>query len=147
MFITAQILLTIATLGYSAIPAFVDSNNTHVTNPGWDRHARFHVVWQVSSYVYVALLALYLIWSAGSDKWPLWLAALLAAGAYGGFWTAVIMRPAYDGRLLSQVNPVPNIPWNIAGKRFATDANVTAFALFVLVLAAGAYCLARSSAA
>ena len=53
---------------------------------------RFHVVWQVSSYVYVALLALYLIGSAGEGTWNLWLAALLAAAAYGGFWTAVLTR-------------------------------------------------------
>lgn len=122
-----KILLTIATLGYSAVPAFFDSNNTHATNPGWDRHARFHVVWQVSSYVYIAVLALYLIWTAGPEIWPLWLATWLAAFAYGGFWTAVVSRGVYDGTLVSQTNPVPAFNWNIAGKKFRTDANVTLF--------------------
>ncbi len=128
-----KILLTIVTLGYSVVPALVDSNNTHATNPGWDTHARFHVIWQVSSYVYVAALALYLIWTAGSETWPLWQATILAAGAYGGFWTAVFSRPVYGGTLVSQTNPVPDIKWNIAGRKFSTDANVTAFTPLVLL--------------
>ena len=70
MLLTAKILLTIATLGYSAIPAMFDSNPTHATNPSFPGHARFHIVWQVSSYVYVALLALYLIWTAGAATAP-----------------------------------------------------------------------------
>ena len=94
MLLTAKVLLTLATLGYAAIPALVDSNQTHATNPGWDPHARLHVVWQVSSYVYLGVLALYLIWTAGSDTWPLWLAAFMAAAGYGGFWTAVTLRPS-----------------------------------------------------
>jgi hypothetical protein len=127
MLLLIKILLTVVTLGYSAVPAFFDSNNTHATNPGWDPHARFHVVWQVSSYVYVAALALFLIWTAGLDTWPLWQATLLAAFVYGGFWTAVLFRPAYGGTLVSKINPVPAFNWNIGGRTLQTDANVTLF--------------------
>lgn len=141
MLLTAKILLTAATLGYSAIPAFFDSNPTHATNPSFPGHARFHVVWQVSSYVYVALLALYLIWTAGTDTWPLWIAAILAGSAYLGFWSAVAFRPVYGGKLVSEVNPVPAFNWNIAGLKFQTDANVTIFTPAVLVLLAGVYAL------
>lgn len=141
MLITAKILLTLSTLGYSAIPAVFDSNPSHATNPSFPGHARFHVVWQVSSYVYMALLALYLIWTAGGETGPLWLAAILAACAYGGFWTAVLSRPVYGGKLVSEVNPVPAFSWTIAGKIFQTDANVTIFTPAVLVLLAGVYAL------
>lgn len=141
MLLTAKILLTIATLGYSFIPAIVDSNKTHATNPSWDPHARFHVVWQVSSYVYVALIALYLIWTAGTGTWPLWLSVLLAAAVYGGFWSAVFLRPRYDGTLVSKVNPVPDITWPIGGGKIRTDANVTAFSIFAALLLAGVVCL------
>lgn len=141
--LTIKILITIATLGYSAVPTFFDSNNTHATNPGWDTHARFHVVWQVSSYVYIAILALYLVWTAGTDTWPLWLATLLAAFAYGGFWTAVISRSVYGGTLVSAVNPVPAFNWNVAGKKFQTDANVTLFAPLALMVVICALLLMR----
>lgn len=141
MLLLAKILLTLATLGYSAIPAKFDSNNTHATNPCFDPHARFHVVWQVSSYVYIAVLALYLIWSAGAEHWPLWIAAILAASAYGGFWSAVVSRPSYGGHLLSSVNPVPPFNWTIGGRRVTTDANVTLFTAAVIVLAAALLCL------
>jgi hypothetical protein len=135
MLLTIKILLTIATLGYSAIPAKFDSDETHVKNPSWDPHARFHIVWQVSSYVYVALIALYLIWTAGDTTWNLWLAALLAAAGYGGFWTAVFTRGTWNTNLVSNVNPVPNFKWNIGGRVVETDANVTLFGFFVVLLA------------
>lgn len=137
MLFTAKILLTIATLGYSAVPAKFDSNQTHATNPSWDPHARFHVVWQVSSYVYVAALALYLIWSAGNERGPQWIAAVLAASAYGGFWTATASCPIYGGKLVSNINPVPSFAWSIGGKAMQTDANVTLFTAFVAALLAG----------
>lgn len=144
MLITAKILLTLATLGYSAIPAAFDSNPTHATNPSFPGHARFHVVWQVSSYVYVAVLALWLIWTAGDQTGPLWLAAILAGCAYAGFWTAVAFRPTYGGQLVSEVNPVPAFQWNLLGLRFHTDANVTLFTAAVAVLAAGIWALSRA---
>ena len=135
MLLTAKILLTIATLGYSAIPAVFDSNATHATNPSFPGHARFHIVWQVSSYVYVAILALYLTWSAGAATGPLWLAFFLAAAAYGGFWTAVLSRGAYGGKLVSEVSPVPNFRWSLLGRQFETDANVTLFTPAVIITA------------
>lgn len=134
MLLTAKILLTIATLGYSAVPAKFDSDETHVKNPDWDAHARFHIVWQVSSYVYVALLALYLIWTAGTETWPLWLAAFLAIAAYAGFWTAVATRSVWNTHFLSRVNPVPPLKWRIGGKFVQTDANLTLFSVFVALL-------------
>jgi len=138
MLLTAKILLTIATLGYSAIPYAFDFDQTHVKNPDWDSHARFHVVWQVTSYIYVAILALFLIWTAGTEAWPLWIAFFLGAAGYGGFWTAVWTRGVYKTNLLSRVNPVPDFKWNVLGKQFATDANVTLFSVFALLLLIGA---------
>jgi hypothetical protein len=141
MLLTIKLLLSIATLGYSAIPGFFDSNNTHATNPSWTGHARYHVVWQVSSYVYVAVLMLYLIWTAGTDTKPLWVAAITAGCVYAGFWTAFASRPVYDGWLVDKVNGVPDFKWNLLGLRFRTDANVSLFTPAVLVLGAAAIML------
>jgi hypothetical protein len=142
MLLTIKILLTIATLGYSAIPGIFDSNNTHATNPSWTGHARYHVVWQVSSYVYVAVLMLCLIWIPATDIRLLWIVAITAACMYAGFWTAYVSRPAYGGWLVDKVNGVPDFKWNLLGRRFSTDANVSLFTPAVVVLAAAAILLA-----
>ena len=55
-----------ATLGYSAIPTLFDFNNSHATNPSWTGHARYHVVWQVVSFDIMAILSLWLIWTAAA---------------------------------------------------------------------------------
>ncbi|MCB1337625.1 MAG: hypothetical protein KDK10_09285 [Maritimibacter sp.] len=127
MLLTAKLLLTLVTLGYSAIPSFFDFNETHATNPSWTGHARYHVVWQVSSFVYLAVLALVLIWSAGSETGPLWIAAILAIAAYGGFWTALLTRGLYGGILQDKVNGVPRFHYNLFGWRFEVDANISLF--------------------
>jgi hypothetical protein len=137
MLLTAKILLTIATLGYSAVPAKFDSDETHLKNPSWDPHARYHVMWQVSSYVYLAILALYLIWGLG-DPWSLWLAVMFAGAAYGGFWTAFFTRSAYDTSVVSKVNPVPE--FNLGFGQY--DANLTLFTFFVAILAVAVILLA-----
>jgi hypothetical protein len=36
--IAARVLLTLATLGYSLLPALADFNKTHATNPLWTPH-------------------------------------------------------------------------------------------------------------
>ena len=143
MLLTAKILLTLATLGYSAIPAAFDSNETHATNPSFPGHARLHIVWQVSSYVYVAVLALFLIWTSGSDTHPVWIATGLAGAAYLGFWTSVVFRPMYGGKLVSEINPVPAFHWNVFGHRFTTDANVSLFTPATLLVVAAAAILIR----
>jgi hypothetical protein len=99
LLIAAKILVTLVTLGYSVLPAMFDPNQTHVTNPSFPGGARFHIVWQLSSYFKTALLALYLIWTAGTQKGRLWIAAILVFCAYLGFWTAVVTRGMYAGTL------------------------------------------------
>jgi hypothetical protein len=143
MLLTVKILLTIATLGYSAIPAIFDSNNTHATNPSWTGHARYHVVWQVSSYVYIAVLMLYLIWTARTNTVSLWIAAVASGCIYAGFWTAFASRPVYGGWLVDKINGVPDFRWNIFGLKFRTDANVSLFAPVVAVLLVAAILLYR----
>jgi hypothetical protein len=54
----ARILFTLMTAGWAIATVFADFNKTHATNPKWTPHARFHVVWQISSYVGFGLLAL-----------------------------------------------------------------------------------------
>ena len=76
----ARVLLTLATIGYGLITVKADFNRTHATNPLWTPHARFHVVWQITSYVGFGLIAFALIWTPG----PYAVERLYAAAAFAG---------------------------------------------------------------
>ncbi|TCL02123.1 MULTISPECIES: DUF6640 family protein [Sodalis] len=132
--LTLQILLTISTLGYSAIPAIFDTNDTHMTNPRWVPHARFHVVWQVASYVGFALIALFFIWAPSDEaRLHLWFATAMSIAAYGGFFFAVLSRAFYDGANYDENGVVPYRPPFI-GKWLAFEVNITLFSAAVLIL-------------
>jgi hypothetical protein len=143
MLLTAKLLLTIVTLGYSAIPSLFDFNNTHATNPSWTGHARYHVVWQVISYDLIAIMAMVLIWTAGADASQLWVPVLLALFAYGGFWTANFTRPLYQGVLQDTVNGVPEFHYNLFGWKFAIDANISLFTPITLLTLVALWMVAR----
>ena len=133
----ARVLLTLVTLGYSVVPVLADFNKTHATNPHWTAHARFHVVWQVSSYCGIGLIALVLIWTAGPVT-KLWLAVALAAAMYGGFFATAFTMPRFGGRLADENGVPPLGTVSIGGRAIVLDANMTAFSVLsaILVLAA-----------
>ena len=133
----ARVLLTLVTLGYVLVPMIIDLSKTHATNPLWTPHARFHVVWQVSSYCGVGLISLWLIWSAGPAA-KLWLAVALAAAMYAGFFAAAFTMPRFGGAL-ADTNGVPPIGTvNLGGRPLTLDANTTAFSTMVAILVVAA---------
>ena len=142
--LVAQVLLTLVTLGYSAIPTFADFNRTHATNPLWTPHARFHVVWQVSSYLGLSAIALALLW------WPgplaierLWLVTGMAVAIYGSFYAALFSIKLYGGTNYDENGYLP-VYKTILGKRIGFDANITVFSIMaVLVIGAAAAIPAR----
>jgi hypothetical protein len=132
--LSAKILLTIVTLGYSLIPVLADFNKTHATNPLWTPHARFHVVWQVSSYVCVALVSLWLIWFPGEMEVEHgWLATALAASMYVGFLSAVFFKKLYGG---GDYDTNGYRPFHVFGWEF--DANISTFIAIIALLAVAA---------
>lgn len=147
MLLTVKLLLTLTTLGYSAIPTLFDFNNTHATNPSWTGHARYHVVWQVATFDLMAVLALGLIWTSGADASRLWVPVLLALFAYGGFWAAAITQPLYKGVLQDPINGVPEFHYNILGWKFAVDANISLFTPLTLMTLVALWMVARLNGA
>jgi len=126
----ARIGLTLVTLGYSALTVKADFNKTHATNPLWTGHARFHVVWQITSYLGFGLIALWLIWLPGPQAQErLYLASAFAAVVFGGFFTALLSMPLYGGRAYDDNG---YLPFAVAGTSW--DANVAAFSLLTMVL-------------
>jgi hypothetical protein len=135
--LVARVLLTLVTLGYGAVTILADFNATHATNPKWTPHARFHVVWQISSYIGFGLMALALIWIPG----PLAVERLYAAGAmativYAAFFAALIAMPLYGGRAYDDNGYQPfDAPIPAIAPKW--DVNITAFCIQAVLLIAG----------
>lgn len=133
----SRILLTLATIGYGFGTVRADMNKTHATNPNWTPHARFHVVWQVSSYFGFGVLALALIWWPGAYATErLILSATMAAIVYTAFFVALITMPIYGGKAYDDNGYLPFVaPVRLFAKRW--DLNITVFTVFSVVLIAG----------
>ena len=133
----ARILFTLVTAGWAVATVIADFNKTHAANPKWTPHARFHVVWQISSYVGLGLLSFVLIW------WPgplaierLWLVALMGVIVYAAFFVALLTMPIYGGAAYDDNGYQPfDALLPIIAKKW--DANVTIFCVQLLILAAG----------
>ena len=140
----ARILLTLVTFGYAGGTVFADFNNTHASNPKWTGHARFHVVWQILSYVGFGLLALALIWWPGPEaRARLYLVALMAAIVYGAFFVAVATMPVYGGKAYDDNGYRPfRAPVPLIAERW--DVNITVFSAQLVLLAASGLALAAA---
>jgi len=133
----ARLLLTLVTLGYAVAPLIADLNKTHVTNPKWTPHARFHVVWQISSYTGIGLIALALIWRPGPDAVVrLYLAALFAVALHAGFFVALFTMRLYGGASYDDNGHLPiAAPVPLFSPKW--DVNLTVLSgLTILLLAA-----------
>ena len=135
--LVARLLFTLMTAGWAIATVFADFNKTHATNPKWTPHARFHVVWQISSYVGFGLLACALIWWPGPLALErLYLVALMGAIVYAAFFAALIAMPIYGGAAYDKNGYQPfNAPVPLFAKKW--DANITAFSIQLVILAAG----------
>ena len=143
-YLIARILLTLVTFGYAVGTVIADFNKTHATNPKWTGHARFHVVWQISSYVGFGLLALALTWWPGPDALArLYFVALMAVIVYGAFFVAVLAMPIYGGRAYDDNGYQPfRAPVPIIAKRW--DVNITVFSVQLVLLTASGLALAAA---
>ena len=79
-------LLLSAIAIFAAVGSFMaDWNETHIFNPNWTPHARFHGAQTIATATILALLALFFLWRRSGDRRTNALAAVLFAGTY--FWT------------------------------------------------------------
>ena len=133
----ARVLLTLATLGWAAATVLADFNKTHATNPKWTPHARFHVVWQISSYVGFGLIALALIWWPGPYAIErLYFVALMGAVVYAAFFVALAAMPLYGGAAYDDNGYLPfKAPVSLMAEKWGL--NITVFSVLVVILATG----------
>ena len=139
----ARILLTLMTAGYGLLTIKADFNRTHATNPLWTPHARFHVVWQILSYVGFGLIAFALIWVPGQLYVErLYLVCAFGLVVYGAFFVAFLAMPVYGGKAYDE-NGYPPFAVRVFGRKLELDVNATAFSVFFVILIAGAVSITR----
>ena len=127
----ARILVTIPAVWIAFVPPIADLNESHIYSPLWSGHARFHTFWLLSSSSLLSLFSIFLLWKgsqAGTREGTLTAAAIVGA-LLGGFFSATIFRPIYDGTF-SDVEIATGVARSF-------DPNLVAFSILAIVLAAG----------
>jgi hypothetical protein len=127
-----RILLSVVAIFTGATAALADFNATHVFNPAWMPHARFHGTVSVFLALGLAAIALVLIWGGGRQSA---FQLKVAAAVTGLYFTAFLPATVMPGTAL--VDPGFHIP-HVAGIPF----NLVA-ALVCLAVTAVGYKLAR----
>jgi hypothetical protein len=129
-------LLTLTAVVYAVIPPIVDSNATHILNPEWTAHARFHTVWQFSVNSMLGLSSVLLVWWPGTNQAiRIKIGALLGSIALGGFYVAAMTRHLYGGAF-SDPNGVPPVAGMDANLLLFTPASLIQIAALFLILTA-----------
>ncbi|MBE1470406.1 DUF6640 family protein [Kibdelosporangium phytohabitans] len=103
-----KIVLTVALAATMLGPAVADFNDSHVFNPDWPPHARFHAVMLLAVGIGVSIAGLWLVWRRSPDPATgLRVAAAVPVVVWGAFFvplfvpgTSVEEYPGEVGRLL-----------------------------------------------
>ena len=87
-----RLALTLGLLFLGLAGVFVDGNATHLFNPAWPPHARYHLVMQFVSFAALGAIGLWLLWRPGRDALlHLRIAALIPAVLIGSFYAAALV--------------------------------------------------------
>jgi hypothetical protein len=77
-----KVLISLTAAGTAVGPYIFDFNETHIHNPKWTPHAKFHNAQTMSTGVALSLAALYQLWKPGYSRASLDSAAI-SASTYG----------------------------------------------------------------
>jgi hypothetical protein len=113
------IAMTCISIFTMIIMSVMDLNETHMTNPLWPPHARFHWAIQYFSALLVSMLSLFAIWSNYKDKggrlsilliglsplffWGMFFPALLMPGT--GTWPDGVTPPKEFPEIFKTIHP------------------------------------------
>lgn len=90
-----KILVTIAVLIFGAVIPILEISPTHVFNPDWTPHMRFHEVWQLITNSALAALTLWLVWRRNEIT----LASIIGLCVMGGILASHALSGLYGGSL------------------------------------------------
>ncbi|MBV1885430.1 MAG: hypothetical protein KUG61_00010 [Parvibaculaceae bacterium] len=89
----ALISITLSALVFVVLLPYLEISDTHLLNPDWLAHARFHNAWQLLTNAALSIFALYLVWNGSTPKVGMGIAliinvslliALITGSFYGG---------------------------------------------------------------
>jgi hypothetical protein len=121
----AQILLTVGVLEFFG-PILRDTSSTHLFNPSWVGHARFHLAWALVFMGLSGLCNLYLIWFRRPRSISnLYLSWVWQACNIFGFWGASVLEGTYGGSIVD-----PEFHFRVLG----LNENVFAFVVLTTIL-------------
>ena len=116
-------LLTLANVITVAAPAAADWNDSHIFNPRWPAHARFHGVTALAMATTLASFNIWSVWADGGDRTRSFAAAVPVA-----YWAPFFLAPLVPGTTLEDdPHPVPRlagVPTNVLGAAATTATAV-----------------------
>lgn len=102
--ITGRIILTIVAVGTIVSPFLADWNATHIYNPAWPPHAKFHNAQTMSMAVLLGFAALFFTWRRAADLATSLLAAWLFTTFY---WLSQVIAFGFPGVAWTDTNLLP----------------------------------------
>lgn len=96
-----RLLTTLGLLVPLVVLPLLEISDTHVFNPTWPPHARFHEVWQLCTNGAISLVALWLAWKRDGVQ----LAGALGLCVMGCALGAHALAPTYGGALIYPGGP------------------------------------------
>jgi len=121
----ARILITLAVMIFMVVVPVLEINNSHVFNPEWPPHARFHEVWQLTTNCGIGVLCLWLAWTKSNIR----LASVLVVIVMGGVLFSHGIESFYGGSIVSG-----NISKTFFGLKLAAAASCLSIIMAILAL-------------
>ena len=133
MQLLGQIILTIAALITLIGPTAVDWNDSHVFNPKWPPHARFHAIVYLCMTIGFSLIALWLIWRASTNHLAdMLIAALVPILSWGSFFIAVSVPGAAAEDEPGSLPRIIGLPMNLFNAGVFSLLSLLGFLLYYL---------------
>ncbi|MFE0191583.1 DUF6640 family protein [Streptomyces sp. NPDC058989] len=117
---TARVLLTLTSLVTTAGAYIADWNETHIYNPDWPPHAKFHNAQTMSMGAALGLIGLYLLW-VHRGAWTRSLVQVVVV-TESLYWITQLSAILYPGTALVDGDWVPPIQPALATTMLALNA-------------------------
>ena len=87
-----RLVLSVILIFFGFGDVLIDGNATHLLNPDWPPHARYHLVMQFVAFAALGALGLLFLWRPGRDgKLHLRVAALIPVALIGSLYLAALV--------------------------------------------------------